>query len=280
MLYTCTACSATRCEDIPTLEHQHSYAAKVVAPTCTEQGYTLHSCTCGDSYKDNYTDATGHKWDGGTMIKVPTYDEPGIIRYNCTKCSSYYTVYVPSPERPAEYPFTDVEYEGRHAPFADAIFWASDNGITQGYGDGTFRPDQACTRAQVVTFLWRAAGCPEPKSSVNALVHYYKAILWASEQGITTGFNDGAFRPFDVCTRAQFVTFLWRYFGKPAASTGANPFVDVSDSSVFCPAILWAYGCGITTGYDETHFRPNQVCNRWQVVMFLYRAIGESKAYA
>lgn len=74
------------------------------------------------------------------------------------------------------------------------------------------------------------------------------------------------------------MTFLWRYYGKPAASTAANPFVDVSNNSVFCPAILWAYGAGITTGYDATHFRPNQTCSRWQVVMFLYRAIGEGKA--
>lgn len=285
MLYTCTACSATRCEDIPTLEHQHSYAAKVVAPTCTEQGYTLHSCTCGDSYKDNYTDATGHKWDGGTMIKVPTYDEPGIIRYNCTKCSSYYTVYVPSPERPAEYSFTDVEYEGRHAPFADAILWASDNGITQGYGDGTFRPDQACTRAQVVTFLWRAAGCPEPKSSVNnfsdvsyegALVHYYKAILWASEQGITTGFNNGTFRPFDVCTRAQFVTFLWRCEGKPTVNI-ENPFTDVVRNSYY-DAIMWAYQTGVTQGYGNGLFKPDSVCSRAHVVTFIYRAEVENKA--
>ena len=117
-------------------------------------------------------------------------------------------------------------------------------------------------------------------SSTGRCAPYYTAILWAAEQGITTGYADGTFQPHKTVSRAEFVTFLWRYFGKPAASTGANPFVDVSDSSVFCPAILWAYGCGITTGYDDTHFRPNQVCNRWQVVMFLYRAIGESKAYA
>ncbi len=179
----------------------------------------------------------------------------------------------------APYPFTDVEYEGRHAPFADAILWAADNGITQGYGDGTFRPDQACTRAQVVTFLWRVAGCPEPKSSVNnfsdvsyegALVHYYKAILWASEQGITTGYYDGTFRPFEVCTRAQFVTFLWRYEGKPTVNI-ENPFTDVVHNSYY-DAIMWASQTGVTQGYGNGLFKPDNVCSRAHVVTFIYRA--------
>ena len=179
----------------------------------------------------------------------------------------------------APYPFIDVEYEGRHAPYADAILWAADNGITAGYGNGIFKPDQGCTRAQVVTFLWRVAGCPAPKSSINnfsdissegALAPYYTAILWASEQGITTGFNDGTFRPFAVCTRAQFVTFLWRYEGKTQVSI-ENPFTDVPHNAYY-DAIMWAYETGVTKGYGGGLFKPDKDCSRAEVVTFIYRA--------
>lgn len=179
----------------------------------------------------------------------------------------------------ATYPFTDVQIYGKHNPYADAILWAANSGITSGYGDGLFKPDQACTRAQVVTFLWRAAGCPEPNSDDNpfkdvysdgALEPYYKAILWAAESGITSGYPDGSFRPYEVCTRAQFVTFLWRYEGETVADID-NPFTDVGQSPYY-QAILWAYSTGVTTGYGDGCFRPDRMCSRAEVVTFIYNA--------
>ena len=252
----------TECGDHYGALRDHRYDVVVTPASCTEGGYTTHVCNiCNEKYISDETPAKGHS----------------IVKGKCTGCGQYF-----------QNPFYDVSNKDS---FYTAVMWAYtfEPQITSGVTDNYFKPYDSCTRGQVVTFLWRAAGRPEPKNTTNAFsdvsstgrcAPYYTAILWAAEQGITTGYADGTFQPHKTVSRAEFVTFLWRYFGKPAASTGANPFVDVSDSSVFCPAILWAYGCGITTGYDETHFRPNQVCNRWQVVMFLYRAIGESKAYA
>lgn len=279
-MYTCTLCGDKQYEDIPTLSHSHSYTESVVAATCTEGGYTLHKCSCGDSYKDSYTRALGHDWDSGVVTSSPDYGKDGLKLYTCSRCGETYSESIPAPEKPSTaYPFPDVEFAGRHAPYADAILWAANNGITSGYPDGTFRPDQACTRAQVVTFLWRAAGSPEPESSANpfkdvtsggAMAPYYKAILWAAEQGITTGYSDGSFKPYDVCTRAQFVTFLWRYEGKSIANI-KNPFPDVKPGPYY-NAIMWAYQSGVTTGYPDGTFRPDKVCTRAEVVTFIYRA--------
>ena len=103
---------------------------------------------------------------------------------------------------------------------------------------------------------------------------YYTAILWAAENGITTGYSDGTFRPHAQVKRAEFVTFLWRYYGQPSPSSLDNPFVDVSPSSVFYKAILWAAEEGITQGYGNNDFQPNRICSRWQVVTFLHRAMS------
>ena len=174
--------------------------------------------------------------------------------------------------------FSDVDTSGRHAPFAAAIVWAIDGGITTGYKDGSFHPDAACTRAQVATFLWRASGCPEPKGTAQdftdvknegSLTPYYKAILWAAESGITTGYDDGTFRPFDSCSRAQFVTLLWRAAGSDSAEV-ENPFDDVSED-VYFDAIMWAYSNGVTVGYGNGEFRPDNTCTRAETLTFIYR---------
>lgn len=282
-MYTCKNCGDKQYEDIPVIGHTHSYSTSTVSPTCTEKGYTLHKCSCGDSYKDNYTAALGHSWDGGKVTKQPTEVDSGTKLFTCTVCGATYTETIPatSAPSPSAYPFPDVDASGRHKPYADAILWASNLGITTGYPDGTFRPDQECTRAQVVTFLWRAAGSPEPESLVNpfkdvsssgALSPYYKAILWASEQGITAGYPDGTFRPYQVCTRAQFVTFLWRYNGQPLAYV-KNPFPDVKPSPYY-NAIMWAYSSGVTTGYNDGTFKPDKICTRAEVVTFIYRSLA------
>ena len=164
--------------------------------------------------------------------------------------------------------------------FYNSVKWAVGKNITNGTSSTTFSPYKSCTRAEIVTFLWRAAGSPEPTITrnpfrdVNAVTHssYYKAILWASQKGITSGTSATAFSPDQVCTRAQIVTFLYRYAGQPSGYY-SNPFKDVGATSEasYYNAILWAVGKGITTGTSATTFSPYASCNRAEAVTFLYR---------
>ena len=164
--------------------------------------------------------------------------------------------------------------------FYNSVKWAVGKNITNGTSSTTFSPYKSCTRAEIVTFLWRAAGSPEPTITrnpfrdVNAVTHssYYKAILWASQKGITSGTSATAFSPDQVCTRAQIVTFLYRYAGQPSGYY-SNPFKDVGATSEasYYKAVLWAVGKGITTGTSATTFSPYASCNRAEAVTFLYR---------
>lgn len=164
--------------------------------------------------------------------------------------------------------------------FYNSVKWAVGKNITNGTSSTTFSPYKSCTRAEIVTFLWRAAGSPEPTTTrnpfrdVNAVTHssYYKAILWASQKGITSGTSTTAFSPDQVCTRAQIVTFLYRYAGQPSGYY-SNPFKDVGATSEasYYNAVLWAVGKGITTGTSATTFSPYASCNRAEAVTFLYR---------
>lgn len=170
--------------------------------------------------------------------------------------------------------FSDVP-AGKY--YTDAVSWALAHKITNGTSDITFSPDQGCTRGQVVTFLWRAFGEPSPKSSYNPFYdvksgdYYYKAVLWAYENDITTGTSSVTFSPNKTVTREQFVTFLWRALGKRKHSV-SNPFTDVPSGQYYTDAVLWAYEKGITTGTSKTKFSPKATCTRGQVVTFIYRA--------
>ena len=172
-------------------------------------------------------------------------------------------------------PFQDVPSD---AYYFEAVNWAVANNVTNGTSETTFSPNVGCTRAQVVTFLWRAAGQPEPTEGTNPFTdvkegtYYYKAVLWAVEKGITNGTSETTFDPDETCTRGQIVTFLWRREGKPAPTGANNPFADVKPSAYFGSAVLWAVETGITNGTSETTFEPNEDCTRAQVVTFLWRA--------
>lgn len=174
----------------------------------------------------------------------------------------------------ARSPFTDVP-SGQF--YSEPVLWAVENNITTGTGAHTFSPQETCTRGQVVTFLWRAAGKPAPKSTVNPFKdvkssdYYYQAVLWAVENGITNGTSSSKFSPNESCTRGQVVTFLHRAFGKPAGS-GSCSFKDVSPSNYFYDAVIWAVDRGITNGTSSTRFSPNDTCTRGEIVTFLYRA--------
>ena len=165
--------------------------------------------------------------------------------------------------------------------YYDAVLWAAKNGITGGVDDTHFAPNAPCTRAQAVTFLWRAAGCPAPKSSVNPFIdveagsYCYEAVLWAVENGITNGTGDGTtFSPNATCTRGQIVSFLWRAQQSPA-SDSVNPFTDVAADAYYADAVLWAVKEDITNGTSSTTFSPDADCTRAQIVTFLWRALAE-----
>lgn len=172
-------------------------------------------------------------------------------------------------------PFVDVA-EGTY--YYDPVLWAVANGITSGVDATHFDPNGTCTRAHAVTFLWRAAGQPEPKTTqmpfkdVKAGSYYEKAVLWAVENKITNGTSTTTFSPDKNCTRAQIVTFLWRSEGEPYASDSNNPFTDIA-SGYYMDAVFWAVKEGITNGTTPTTFSPNDRCTRAQIVTFIYRAM-------
>ena len=164
--------------------------------------------------------------------------------------------------------------------YYDAVLWAVENGITTGASASRFDPNGICTRAQAVTFLWRAAGSPNPETRTMPFTdvpvgsYYYDAVLWAVENGITKGTSETRFSPDDTCSRAQIVTFLWRSQKSPAAGT-ANPFTDVKASAYYADAVLWAVKEDVTKGTTNTTFSPDANCTRAQIVTFIWRALAE-----
>ena len=161
------------------------------------------------------------------------------------------------------------------AYFYEAVKWAVENGITTGVGNDLFAPEQSCTRAQIVTFLWRAAGSPEPKTAssftdVSASAYYAKAVAWAVENGITNGMTETTFAPDATCTRGQSVTFLYRAL--KGTASGSTNFTDVKSDAFYADAISWAIANNVTNGTSNTTFSPNADCTRAEIVTFLYRA--------
>ena len=179
-------------------------------------------------------------------------------------------------ESGSDMPFTDVS---AGAYYFDAVRWAAEEGITSGVTGTTFAPGRSCTRAQIITFLWRANGSPRaentknPFTDVSADAYYYDAVLWAVEEGITSGVTGTTFAPDASCTRAQAAVMLWRAEGSPAVS-GTNPFRDVADDDYYADAVVWAVKNGVTQGTTAATFEPGEACTRAQIVTFLYRALG------
>lgn len=180
----------------------------------------------------------------------------------------------PNPVTPS---FKDVP---QNSYFYDAVEWAVENNVTTGTSATTFTPGRSCTRAQAVTFLWRAAGSPAPTSTSVPFTDvgddfYRDAVLWAVENGITTGTSATTFSPNKTCDRGQIVSFLWRSAGSPAAGSSSMPFTDVKEDSYFRGAVQWAVENDITAGVSATAFAPAQSCSRGQIVTFLYRHLGQ-----
>ncbi len=250
--------------------HNWDSGEVVIMATCEEDGVKTCTCTtCGETKTETIA-ATGHSWDKGTVSKESTATEQGEKTYTCTVCGETKTEAIAVLSNP----FTDLV---ENSSYYDPVLWAVKNGITTGTSDTEFSPKADCTRAQIVTFLWRCAGKPEPATAKHNFVDlvenssYYKAVLWAVEKGITTGLDKTRFGPKEPCTRAQIVTFLWRAAGKPEPSSQKHNFTDIVKGSSYYDAVLWAVEKGITTGADATHFAPKDTCTRAQGMTFLYR---------
>ena len=208
------------------------------------------------------------KIDGKSIGAVKSYTFENVRRTHTIE-----VIFMKANGNPQTGVFVDV---ATGSYYEDAVDWAVENGITKGTDDTHFSPDGICTRAQAVTFLWRAAGSPEPETrtmpftDVPAGSYYYDAVLWAVENGITKGTSDTTFSPNMTCTRAQIVAFLWRSEKSPAAGT-ANPFADVKSTAYYADAVLWAVKENITKGTTNTTFSPDADCTRAQIVTFLWR---------
>lgn len=208
------------------------------------------------------------KIDGKSIGAVKSYTFENVSRTHTIE-----VIFMKANGNPQTGVFVDV---ATGSYYEEAVDWAVENGITKGTTATTFRPNATCTRAQAVTFLWRAAGSPEPETRAMPFAdipvgsYYYDAVLWAVENGITKGTSDTTFSPNMTCSRAQIVAFLWRSEKSPAAGT-ANPFADVKSTAYYADAVLWAVKENITKGTTSTTFSPNADCTRAQIVTFLYR---------
>ena len=207
------------------------------------------------------------KIDGKSIGAVKSYTFENVRRTHTIE-----VIFMKANGNPQTGVFVDV---ATGSYYEDAVDWAVENGITKGTDDTHFSPDGICTRAQIVTFLWRAAGSPEPKTmssfaDVSMDAYYAKAVAWAVENGITTGTGDGKFSPDATCTRAQSVTFLFRAIGKLVDSKAE--FSDVLTNSYYANAVAWAVENGVTNGIGDGLFGPDNSCTRAQIVTFLFRA--------
>ena len=226
--------------------HEHSYGGMVTAPTCTEPGFTTYTCSCGDSYVADEVPALGHDYVNG----------------KCSRCDAE-----------LEPIFEDVPVG---VYYFDPVLWAKEKDITAGVDDTHFGPSVQCSRAQVVTFLWKAAGSPEPTSAENPFEdvkesdYFYKAVLWAKENEITAGVDDTHFGPSVKCSRAQVVTFLWKAMDAPESDAEVT-FTDVPTTAWYYNAVAWAVENEITSGTGNNAFGSTTICSRAQVVTFLYK---------
>ena len=274
----CTVCGEVLVaqEVIPALGHDWDEGVVTTAPTCTEAGVKTYTCKHdGTHTRTDTIPATGHipgepvreNEVPATETTAGSYDE---VVY-CTVCGEELSRIQKT--IPVAFRFDDVTNPNDY--FYKPVYWAVENGITKGTTPTTFSPWGNCMRSQIVTFLWRYYVQPQPTVSnpftdVKPSDGFYKAVLWAVENGITTGKTPTTFDPWGPCTRGQVVTFLWRAAGKPMPSTTAN-FKDVKPSDYFYYAVSWAVEEGITTGTTPTTFNPWGTCMRAQVVTFLYR---------
>lgn len=242
-------------------------------PTCTEKGKKAYvGLRTGALAGVEMTDALGHAWNEGEVIVAENYLQAGEMKYTCNRCGATKTEEIPRKTNP----FEDVAEEDY---FFTPVMWAisQDPQVTSGVDATHFAPHNNCTREQIVTFLWAAAGKPEPAGTGNSFTDvkpdawYYKAVMWAVEHQITAGFPDGSFGVSQSCTRAQAMTFLWASMNRPTPETSESPFFDVKEGDWFYNPILWAAEHQITAGIGDGLFGVDYTCTRCQIMTFLYK---------
>ena len=280
--YAASTASATA--EFSTLRHSSGSSSNptysVTTPSKSENGgvaVSSKNARKGDTVTVTVTPDAGYQLDkltvtdkNGNVLKLT---DKGDGKYSFTMPDGKVEVKAVFAKKVETSPFDDVSAD---AYYNQAVQWAQEKGITDGISSNLFGPKQPCTRSQIVTFLWRAAGSPEPKGTAAGMTdvvpgsYYAKAVAWAVENGITTGTAEGTFSPDATCTRAQAVTFLAR--AQNAKATGKTAFSDVPADSYFADAVAWAQANGVTTGTTATTFSPDNDCTRAQIVTFLYRA--------
>jgi len=260
--------------------HEHSYTAVVTAPTCTEKGYTTHTCSCGDSYVDTYTDALGHAWDGGTVTKEPTETETGTKTFTCTRCSETKTETIPAGSCPSA-GFTDVPGEGNWAHAG--IDYCVANGLMSGVGDNLFAPKMTTTRAQIVQILYNLEGEPKVSGTMpftDLTQNWYKdAVLWAYQTGVVSGTSATTFAPDLPVTREQIAVILMGYAEKVLGVTRTwtpadlSTFPDAGSVSGWAKdALADAVALGLISGASnggQTYLEPQGSATREQVATIL-----------
>ena len=281
---TYKASPASEKVEFSTLRHSSGSSSNptysVTTPSKSENGgvaVSSKNARKGDTVTVTVTPDAGYQLDkltvtdkNGNVLKLT---DKGNGKYSFTMPDGKVEVKAVFAKKVETSPFDDVSAD---AYYNKAVQWAQEKGITDGISSNLFGPKQPCTRSQIVTFLWRAAGSPEPKGTAAGMTdvvpgsYYAKAVAWAIENGITTGTAEGTFSPDATCTRAQAVTFLAR--AQNAKATGKTAFSDVPADSYFADAVAWAQANGVTTGTSETTFSPDSDCTRAQIVTFLYRA--------
>lgn len=234
-----------------------------------ENGRRRTSCASGQSYVYDSNSKRYVDCATGTL----TLSQGNVISLK-NECGNACIYAYGNPKPEPEGPFPDVPYN--HV-YASAITWAVERGITKGYSDGTFGINRICTRGDIMMFLWRYAGCPQPKyvakspfSDVQKTHAYYKAILWGSQRGITKGYDDGTFGVNKDCTRGHIMMFIWRYQGCPKPKSTKNPFKD-SITAAFRTAVIWAYENKVAGGFSDGTFRDTKSCTRGEAVKFLHK---------
>ena len=271
--------------------HTHNLVFSHSIPaTCDAIGVDVYKCQGCFYTEERYkADSLGHNYFAA--IAPATCIADGIAIYTCSRCAGSYSEVLPLDPEAHAWEGTECTLCGdtRMTPFDDVVedsfyetpvAWAVENGITNGVSETDFGSVVTCNRAQVVTFLWRTAGCPEPESmdnpftDVQAGSFYEKPVLWAVENGITNGTTATTFDPNGPCNRASVVTFLWRAAGNPVPEDRELPFADVPASSWYAVPVLWALENGITNGVSDTAFGSDSTCIRAQVVTFLYRTVA------
>ena len=274
--YSSSSYATFRCVEA----HEHSYTAVVTPPTCTEKGYTTHTCSCGDSYVDTYVDALGHAWDNGTVTKQPTATETGIKTFTCTRCSATKTETIPAGSCPSA-GFTDVPGEGNWAHAG--IDYCVANGLMSGVGSGRFAPKMTTTRAQIVQILYNLEGEPKVSGTMpftDLTQNWYKdAVLWAYQTGVVSGTSATTFAPDQPVTREQIAVILMGYAEKVLGVTRTwtpadlSVYPDAGSVSGWAKdALADAVALGLISGASNggvTYLSPKGSATREQVATIL-----------